>query len=262
MRTVAATRPLRVPPPTRQVSPHGRLLISVAMVAGFTLVSAPDAATQTGSFLQTLLKVAGVSATPSHQKGPGDDLENGDVWLANLTDRTRLRVTRAGGYRSPVFAAGDRGILALKRGALVSIPVTGGEGTTLHALTGASKLVGVSPERPQEVLALFEGPDGAPWLGFVALPSGQVTRVPHDRSSREHRAMIAHVEDWQRVYGDTSVYVKTDSKQGLTGAVEWTDVYVKRQEEPENVSQCDGVNCGQPSLSHDGRHVVFVKAAR
>ena len=29
---------------------------------------------------------------------------------------------------------------------------------------------------------------------------------------------------------------------------------------PQNLSACDGVNCGQPSLSPDGRRIAFVKA--
>jgi hypothetical protein len=122
--------------------------------------------------------------------------------------------------------------------------------------------VGLSRDRPHEVLALFEDAGGLPWLGLVALASGQVTPVPHDRASREHRAMIAHVKDWERVYGGTTVYVKAETTQGLAGAVEWTDVYVTRGGDPVNVSRCDGVRCGQPALSHDGRHVAFVKATR
>jgi hypothetical protein len=88
-----------------------------------------------------------------------------------------------------------------------------------------------------------------------------VTPLPHDRSSQEHRDIIAHVKGWERVYGGTSVYVKTEVKQGMSGAVEWTDVYLERGTGPVNVSRCDGVNCGQPSLSHDRNRVVFIKAA-
>ena len=74
--------------------------------------------------------------------------------------------------------------------------------------------------------------------------------------------MIAHVRDWERVYGSTSVSVKTEVRQGMARAIEWTDVYVTREgTDPVNVSRCDGVTCGQPALSHDGRHVAFVKAA-
>jgi hypothetical protein len=44
---------------------------------------------------------------PSARKGPGDDLEAGDVRVASLAERARLRLTRDGGYRSPISAAGD-----------------------------------------------------------------------------------------------------------------------------------------------------------
>ena len=182
--------------------------------------------------------------------------------MASLAQGTRLRLTPEGGDRSPVFGPGDQSILALRQGVLVTIPRGGGEGTPLHALTRPSKLVGLSVDRPQEVLAVFEDADGAAFLGFGALASGQVTPLQHDRASREHRAMITHVRDWERVYMSTTVCVKTESKQGPAGAVEWTDVYLARGGDPVNVSRCDGVSCGQPSLSRDGTLVVFVKAPR
>jgi hypothetical protein len=235
--------------------------ILLRVIACVTLLAGSTAWAQTEAFLQRLLRVAGISAVPSAQKGPGDELERGDVWIASLADRTRLRLTRGGGYRSPVFAPGDQSVLALKESTLVTIPPGGGEANAGHVLKGASKLVGFSSERPGDLLVVFDA-DSAPWLGFVTLASGQVTRLPHDRSSREHRTMIAHVMDWERVYGDTTLYVKAESKQGLTGPVEWTDVYLKRRSEPVNVSRCDGVSCGQPSLSPDGSRVVFVKTAQ
>ena len=199
-----------------------RVVACVGLLAGST------AWAQTEAFLQRLLRVAGISAVPSAQKGPGDELVSGDVWIASLAERTRLRLTHGGGYRSPVFAPGDQSVLALKESTLVTIHPGGGEPKAGHALKGASKLVGFSSERPGDLLVVFDA-DSAPWLGFVALASGQVTRLPHDRSSREHRAMLAHVMDWERVYGDTTLYMKAESKQGLTGPVEWTDVYLKRR---------------------------------
>ncbi len=236
--------------------------LALAALAALLAPAVPDALAQGGSFLRSLLSVTGISATPSAQKGPGDELEAGDVWIASPAQGTPRRLTREGGYRSPVFGTGDRSVLALRQGALVTIPFGGGEGTVLHALARVSKLVGLRAERPQEVLAVFEEADGSAWLGFVALATGHVMPLPHDRSLREHRAMIAHVRDWERVYGGDTLYVKTESKQGLAGPVEWTDVYLARGGEPANVSRCDGVHCGQPSLSQDGRHVVFVKAPR
>ena len=242
---------------------RGALAAAVAGLVALAAALPPEAGAQGESLLQTLLRFSGISATPSAQKGPGDELEAGDVWLVSPGRGTSVRLTRDGGYRSPVFGPGDQSVLALRKDALVSIPLGGGEGATLHALPRASKLVGLGVDRPQEVLAVFEDADGAPWLGLVALGSGQVTRVPHDRASREDRAMIAHARDWQRVYGSAAGYVKTESKPGLSGTVEWTDVYLARSGgDPVNVSRCDGVRCGQPSLARDGSQVVFVKASR
>ena len=75
----------------------------LATIAVLTVFTGSDAAAQGGSFLQTLLRVTGISATPSSQKGPGDELQAGDVWIASRAQGTRLRLTREGGYRSPVF---------------------------------------------------------------------------------------------------------------------------------------------------------------
>jgi hypothetical protein len=46
----------------------------------------------------------------------------------------------------------------------------------------------------------------------------------------------------------------------LSGTVEWYDVFPQVESEiPVDLSQCDGVNCGQPSLSADGHWLVFLK---
>jgi hypothetical protein len=75
--------------------------------------------------------------------------------------------------------------------------------------------------------------------------------------------MVENLQSWDRVYGDKRVYVKRETKQAMSGPVEWTDVFQRvNSQEPVNVSRCDGANCGQPSMSADGRLIVFVKAER
>ena len=74
---------------------------------------------------------------------------------------------------------------------------------------------------------------------------------------------MAHLRGWDRNYGDTRVYVRDERKPGLAGDVQWTDVYVKRgAANPVNVSRCDGTPCSQPSLSSDGKLVVFIRASQ
>ena len=73
--------------------------------------------------------------------------------------------------------------------------------------------------------------------------------------------MVEHVRGWDRVYGDTSVYVKTVTKQSLSGQVEWKDVFLKAGAgKPIDVSRCEQADCAQPSLSPDGQFIVFIKA--
>ena len=214
------------------------------------------------SFWATVLRVTGISATPSQLKGPDDEVQAGDIWVADLARKTRLRVTRHGGYRSPVFLAGDEHILALKGNTMIQIPLSGGEPKSLYSLKAVTKIVGVDKGDPDKALILLREAGGSDAAGILALKNGQVTLLSYDRESQDHGGMISHMKDWERVYGDTKVSVRTESKSGMAGTIGWTDVYLKKgTSSPMNVSRCDGVNCGQPSLSHDGRQVVFVKAA-
>jgi hypothetical protein len=66
---------------------------------------------------------------------------------------------------------------------------------------------------------------------------------------------------WDRDYGDTNLYIDQQTKSGMSGTLSWTDVFLKRKgNTPIDVSKCNGVNCGQPSLSADGKSVAYVKA--
>jgi hypothetical protein len=214
------------------------------------------------SFWATVLRVTGISATPSQLKGPDDEIQAGDIWVADLARKTQLRVTRHGGYRSPVFLAGDEHILALKGNTIILIPLSGGEPKSLYTLKEIAKIVGLDKGDPDKALILLQKEAGSDAAGVLSLKSGQVTLLPYDRESQEYGGMISHMKEWERVYGNTKVYVRTESKSDMAGTVGWTDVYLKQgNSSPLNVSRCDGVNCGQPSLSNDGRQVVFVKAA-
>jgi hypothetical protein len=96
---------------------------------------------------------------------------------------------------------------------------------------------------------------------LLSVSTGKVEPVPYDSASSEDRQMLEHLRSGDRVCGDKSVYVKRSSKESVAGSVQWTDVFLKLgAAEAINVSECDEVNCGQPSLAPDGRLVVFLKA--
>ena len=205
-------------------------------------------------------RIAGLTATPSTQKGAGDELVSGDIWVADLANK-RTRLTHDGGYRSPVFLAGDQEILSLKGDDVVLIPVAGGEPRKISGARGVTKLVGVSLDEPNKVLILTEDENQRAVLKLLSLRDAQITAVPFDEESQDDRRMMVHIRNWDRVYGDTRVYVKNEMKSGLAGPLEWTDVYLSQGDVGLiNISKCDGVNCGQPSLAQSKRLVVYIKA--
>jgi len=221
---------------------------------------AVSVAAQTETFLEKVLRIAGISATPSQQKGPGDERDTGDIWVVTLSQGTRQRLTRGGGYRSPVFALGGEHILALKGYNIVRIPMFGGEAKTLYAIPGALKLVGSSKDDQDTVLLLTEDADDRLTVGLLTVRSGQITTLTYNKKSKDDQRLLIHLKGWERVYDGTTLYVKEETKQGMGGRWQWTDVYLKRgDQEPMNLSKCDGIVCGQPSLSPDSRQVVFIK---
>ena len=73
--------------------------------------------------------------------------------------------------------------------------------------------------------------------------------------------MVQHLKDWERVYGKTVLYARRGIREDMPGSEAWTDVYIKQGDKaPVNLSRCNGVNCGQPSLSHDGSMGTYIKA--
>lgn len=215
------------------------------------------------SFVSRVLRITGISASPKQMKGVDDyDMKaGGDIWIANLSPKRILsKVTTNGGYRSPLFLPGDKGILALKGNNIVRISIADGKAETLYPIKGAAKLVGFDKDDTDKILVLIENENIS--LGLLSLKSGKMTSISYNRELKEHRSIISHIKGWERDYGNIAVYPKTEAKLGMSGSIEWTDVYIKQgDKEPVNLSRCDGINCGQPSLSHDSKKVVFIKAA-
>jgi hypothetical protein len=213
------------------------------------------------TFLRKILRITGISASPSTLKGPGDEVKSGQIWLADLDSKKQRSLTSDGRYRSPVFVPGSGNILALRGTDLVQISPSGGGPQKLYSIDGIYKLVGFSQDDVDKVLILVAEKNGAWTVGLLSVQTGKVDSIPYDADSGEDRQMLEHLRSWDRVYGDKSISVKRQSKHSFSGPVEWTDVFLREGGNPPiNISACDEVNCGQPSLSSTGKLLVFVKA--
>ena len=229
-----------------------RRWLGVAMAAALTVSS--EAVGE--SLVETLLRVAGLTAAPGQLRDPGD-VEAGSIWVANLGRQTVAPVTSDGGYRSPVFSP-DGTLFALRGDAVVRIPGEDASPVSVQTVTGAVKLVGFDGRDADAVVVLVE--DRRSPLAVLSLKTGRVVPLPYDRTSADQQRLLAQIRGQRRLYGTTVLSVETESKQGQLRATEWTDVYLRRGEAtPRNVSGCGGVSCGQPALSPDGSKVAFVK---
>jgi hypothetical protein len=216
---------------------------------------------QSPDFIDKVLKFLGISDSPGTLKGPGDEVVKGKLWVTDLGSQTVRAVGNGDGYRSPVFIPGSNDILALSGSDVVRFPAGGGEMKKLSSIAGVTKLVGFNADDPDTVLILQSGDAGGhPRIGLLSMSTAKIAPLAYDPASSADLQMVENLEGWTRTYGDKQIYVRRQTKQALSGVVEWTDVFLKADgQEPIDVSQCKGSNCGQPSLSADGRMLVFVK---
>ena len=243
-------------------------LTATTVVPAQKPVNPPGAQAKAESFWEKVLRYAGISHDASNLKAPGDEVVSGQIWLADLGSgaamkSTARQVTASGGYRSPLFVPGGKDILALKGTDVVRVGLSGGNAVKRYTITDITKLVGFGMDDPDTVLVLTGRSGEPPAVGLLSLGSGRITSMPYNPASSRDLEMIEQMQSWERVYGGKRLYTKRQSKETLYGPAEWTDVYLKSgSDEVLDVSQCDGVNCGQPSLSSDGRYVVFIKSDR
>ncbi|HEX4666040.1 MAG TPA: hypothetical protein VH207_05525 [Chthoniobacterales bacterium] len=230
---------------------------TILLVCLTIVISQPAAAE---SLWEKILRITGITATPSQQKAPGEEMASGGmIWIGDPATGTRRRVRDDGEFRSPIFAPDDSTILALRNGWLWRMDAETGKGDKAHHLSTVTKLIGKDRDDPDKILVLREE-NGKEAPAFLSLKSGSLTDIPYDAQSAQDRNLLNHLRGWERDYGKVSVYPKAQRRESVVGPVEWQDVFFKKGDaEPINVSRSDGDSCGQPSLSSDGSKVAYIR---
>lgn len=212
------------------------------------------------SLWDKVLRITGVSATPTSLRGE-DHAASGDIWLVPVSGPTLQRLTRDGGYSSPVFDPKDGSILALKAGALCRVPVPGAPPEKLRALDGVAKLVGFSRDNPDDLLVLTKRSGARAGVALLSIQTGAMRTISYDPDSDKDQAMFAHLVGWERVFGDVRLYCDEQEMDGPGGtAIRFTDVYFQRgNAAPIDLSNGRGISSCQPYLAPSGDRVVFIR---
>lgn len=233
------------------MTPIRLCLVAVAML----FVGSPASAKET--WVDRLLRVTGLTASPATIRGPDDGVVTGDVWLAGTDGRPPLRATTNGDYRSPVFSPVDGSIFVLRHDALLKIPATGGRPTPVFVVPGVVKIVGFQSGNPGELFVLLDNVN-AP-LGVISLASGQLTQLDFDSTVAGAAEMLAQIRRPDRSYGPVQVRVIAHSKRESGRTVEWTEVYLQRDGlPPKMVSACNRSRCGEPALSLNRQRIAYI----
>ena len=229
-------------------------------LAMLVCLSAPAAATGADGLLHRLMRVLGMSSAPAQMRGADSPATAGQIWLADLAGGATHALRAGGGYRSPIFDSGGSTVVALAGKQIVRIAVDSGKTTDEWNASGIQKLVGADSQEPDEVLVVRD--DRSAPLGILSLTTHKVTPLPPpDRTDKQQVEAVTAAAGQTRIYGNVRLFLQTKSRVAMEGKREWQDVYVQEgRQTPRSISRCQDVTCDQPSLSPDGRQVLYIRS--
>lgn len=231
-------------------------VVAVLLAAGSLIVGTAFAAEE--SWIARLLRVTGLTASPAKMRGSANDDISGDLWLVGVDGKHPKALTSGGRFRSPVFSPDGASLFLLRSDVLLKIPVEGGKPSQVLVVPGAAKIIGFQRDNADEILMLLDN-TAAP-IGVVSLSRKAYSPIAFDETLDGAEDMLAQIRGETRTYGRIRLLVRNQSRRASGGIVEWTEIYVQRDEgAPQQVSSCNGKQCGQPALSSDGASVAYVQ---
>jgi hypothetical protein len=234
------------------VNARAPLLLSLLLFAGSANAQPSTAAAPPQSFLAqafwTGLGQINMLFTRAGSLAGG--ATRGAVWRLDLASGKTQRMGTTDTLSWPVAATRDGPVFALHGRELVRLAADGTQAPVGD--DGAwRKLLGVLPDG--RVLGFVLGEARArPAL----LSDDKVVRVVAAPDSDEEREREAFALQEERDYADGTRLVVRRSERGGGGF----DIYLIQGSAARNLTDCGNDRCGQPSLTSDGRAVLYIRA--
>lgn len=181
----------------------------------------------------------------------GGGVDRGQIWIVDLATGEQRRIAGADALAWPVLGPDRSTIFALRGGQLVRLPLRGGDIVLVGSEAAWRKLVGVDAEN--KVLGFVAGrPRVQP---AVMTSKGELRLLPQPETDEE-RERVSFLLQENRAYADGRQLIVRRSTRGGRGY----DISLVSDGAERNLSDCGDDACGQPSLSPDGRYVLYVRA--
>ena len=195
--------------------------------------------------------ILGITATPKALRDGTLPVTTGDVCIVPARGGEAQDLTEGGGYSSPIFLPGEEDVLALRGDDLMRVSIDGGSPRKVGTIPGVHKLLGIDPARPQLIFFL-----GATAVGAFDLSASH----RHDVDATPEPKMLRYLRGEERHFGDVRVYVERRSDP----LGDWEDVAMQAGGKRPRflTSGSRRVSNRQPTLSHDGMFVAFVRETR
>ncbi len=179
----------------------------------------------------------------------------GQIWIVAVDGTRRTGVARlldaSADYSWPVIA-GDGSVYALESGHVVHIEAGGKKTELRNSRQAWVKLVGVGPDG--SVLGILNDPPFGKPAVLSAKGDLVMGATPATQADRERQSILLQES---RAYADGRSLNIRYSERGGRGL----DVFVATKGAPStNLSDAGDNACGQPSLSPDGKQVVWICA--
>jgi hypothetical protein len=242
-----------MPRPSKGWFPTGSLVFILVVGASPPASTPPNRAPQTPapgsvphqkkpakgrSFLAWLAQATGVTASSGALRGDSG-VQRGEVWVQPLAGGEPYRLAAEESFSWPVFAVDDRQVLALRDGAIWSIPADAGPPVLL--VHPQARIVGLVGSGAEGLVVLT-----ADQVGTLDVHSGEIT--PFTPTSEEDRDEIARLRSAGRAYDEGRLQVA--ERNGLLIVTEGGRI---------RELAFPGAASWQPSVSHDRSRIIFIR---
>ncbi|MGR8929899.1 MAG: hypothetical protein ACU836_04595 [Gammaproteobacteria bacterium] len=233
------------------MKPKGALLIvSLCSCSAYmgTAVAEP-------SLLESILRFAGITVTPSQTRG-NEYRGEGDIRMVSVSEDSVSKpqpITEDGRYRTPLWIPHSQSLIAMKGDRLVRVDTPSGNERELHGLSYDIRLIGFDKHDDDRVLVLKDS-----MVGILSVDSGQIVPVPYESGDPAERLAMDRLNDSSRDYGTIRIFVGDNIEPKSGGGFRALNkIYIETAGVKRVLVDCESA-CGQPALSEDGRRLLYI----